>query len=69
MVQIFVLLTGWPYFFSSLVNYRMPAAPPAEPAAPVQRTELQELQYKAQTCTDEVINWLFLGIDTNWLIV
>lgn len=30
-------------------------APPQEEAAPVPKTELQELQFKAQQCTDDVM--------------
>lgn len=39
----------------------MPAAPPQEPAAPVPKTELEQLQFKAQTCTDDVIYKYIIG--------
>lgn len=44
-----------------VIYSRMPAAPPPENGgAPVPKTELQELQFKAQQTTDDVSN----GIET-----
>lgn len=39
----------------------MPSAPPPEPAAPVPKTELEQVQFKAQEVTDDVIENLSAG--------
>lgn len=43
----------WIIYFS--FNFRMPAQPPAENGAGPPKSELEELQIRANTVTDEVI--------------